>query len=139
MAVIKHGLHGIRLYRIWQGMKNRCRNPNMHNWSHYGGKGVTVCAAWQEFMPFYTWAMANGYSDDLQLDRINGKRNYSPRNCRWATVIEQQQNRTIVKLTPTKAQKIRRDRRNSFVLAKIYNVHPSTIRDIKGKRSWAWL
>lgn len=84
-----------RLFRIWNGMKQRCRDVNAINYKHYGGKGIRVCDEWREnFQTFYDWAMANGYRDDLTIDRIDPKKNYEPSNCRWATMKEQQNNRS---------------------------------------------
>lgn len=76
-------------------MKQRCRDVNAINYKHYGGKGIRVCDEWREnFQTFYDWAMANGYRDDLTIDRIDPKKNYEPSNCRWATMKEQQNNRS---------------------------------------------
>lgn len=80
-----HGQRQTRLYRIWLLMKNRCHNPNANNWEWYGGKGIKVCRKWHKFETFYSWALSNGYKDDLTIDRINGNRNYCPSNCRWVT------------------------------------------------------
>lgn len=76
-------------------MKQRCRDVKAINYKHYGGKGIRVCDEWREnFQAFYDWAMANGYRDDLTIDRIDTKKNYEPSNCRWATMKEQQNNRS---------------------------------------------
>lgn len=90
-----HGKRHTRLYRIWLVMKNRCNNPNDKYYYCYGGKGIKVCDEWAEdFMSFYNWSIANGYSDKLSIDRIDSDKGYQPDNCRWATNKEQQNNKT---------------------------------------------
>lgn len=95
-SLARHGNasdNGTRLYRIWEGMKCRCQNKNHHAFVRYGGRGIKVCDEWQQFEPFRDWALANGYADDLSIDRINNDGNYEPANCRWATPKEQNNNR----------------------------------------------
>jgi hypothetical protein len=95
---LKHGLEGTRLYRIWSGVIQRCTNPNYTYYKNYGGRGITVCEEWKEFVNFKNWAFQNGYEDTLTIDRINVNAGYSSSNCRWATKAEQAQNTTLTKM-----------------------------------------
>ena len=97
LGFLKHGMKGTRLYRIWKAMKTRCYNPNSPYFKYYGGKGITVCDEWRDsFQAFYEWSMANGYSDELTIDRIDSDKGYFPANCRWVTMTIQNQNKKKV-------------------------------------------
>lgn len=82
-----------RLNNIWNSMKRRCYNETDISYKNYGAKGICVCDEWMFFDNFYEWSMNNGYKEELSIDRINGNKNYSPDNCRWATQYEQSNNR----------------------------------------------
>lgn len=93
---VKHQKTGTRLYRIWNGMKSRCSNSTHPGYSHYGGRGITVCDEWKNSSKaFFEWALANGYEDHLTIDRIDVNGNYEPSNCRWVTQRVQCSNKRI--------------------------------------------
>lgn len=89
-----HGKRNTRLYRIWANMKTRCYNQKDPHYKNWGARGIRVCDEWREdFSAFYSWAMSNGYAEDLSIDRIDNDKGYSPENCRWATSEEQKENK----------------------------------------------
>jgi len=90
----KHGQSNTKLYFVWNSMRQRCRNYKTINYKNYGEKGITYCKEWEEFEPFYDWALKNGYREGLSIDRIDVNGNYEPSNCRWVTMKIQQNNRS---------------------------------------------
>lgn len=88
-----HGDTKTRLYTIYTNMKARCSNPNNPNYARYGGKGIEVSNDWNTYEKFKDWALVNGYTEELSIDRIDGKQGYSPPNCRWVSPSHQCINR----------------------------------------------
>ena len=89
----RHGGRNTRLYTIWCGIKDRCTNRNEKWFHNYGGRGITFDPAWVNFVPFRDWALANGYRDDLTIERDNNDGNYEPSNCTWIPKSQQSKNR----------------------------------------------
>lgn len=94
-----HSLSNTRLYTMFCGVKARCYNPNNISYKWYGEKDVRICEEWlQDFKKFYDWSIQNGYDETLPrgaqtLDRKDTNGDYSPDNCRWITIQQQQRNK----------------------------------------------
>lgn len=93
---LKHGDFGTKLYGIWAGMKRRCYNPRTKYYKDYGGRGITVCDEWKnDYSKFKEWALANGYQEGLSIERVDVNKGYSPDNCKFITINEQNSNKRI--------------------------------------------
>lgn len=82
------------MYEIWRGMRKRCNYPKNANYKWYGGKGIKVCSAWDDYKIFHDWALEAGYNENLTIERINRDGDYSPDNCKWITMSEQQRHKS---------------------------------------------
>ena len=90
---ITHGESRTRIYIIWGNMINRTSNKKNKDYKNYGGRGITVCEEWKDYLTFKKWALENGYSDTLTLDRIDNDKGYYPGNCRWTDEETQNNNK----------------------------------------------
>lgn len=99
-----HGMSKTRFYKIWMGILKRCGNANNPGHPNYGGRGITVCDKWIDFIGFKD-DMYEGYEEhvkqygesDTSIERINVNGNYTKDNCTWATRKEQNTNTRQVK------------------------------------------
>ena len=91
---ITHNMTNTRLYRIYKGMIGRFYYPCSQRYNAYGGRGITVCDEWRnDRSKFFKWAMENGYSDNLTIERKDVNGNYCPENCEWIPMSEQYKNK----------------------------------------------
>jgi len=109
----RHGMAGNTTYKSWQHMKERCHKPNTTDYHRYGGRGITVCKRWLESFDNFLQDMGVK-PEGLTIDRIDNDGNYTPENCRWATLRQQANNTRANKhithngITLTQAQWSRR-------------------------------
>lgn len=97
-----HGLTNHKLYWVHHSMNQRCYNPNHPAYKYYGYNHIRVCIRWRRnFKSFYNWAIANGYKEGLEIDRIDNHSNYTPSNCRFVTHSKNICNRSISKNNQT--------------------------------------
>lgn len=84
------------LYKVLDGMKQRCNNKSSKSYRWYGLKGVKVCNEWENsFHSFIQWGITNGYCKGMTIDRIDPNGNYEPNNCRFISMTEQSENKII--------------------------------------------
>ena len=93
LNLAKHGMSHTAIFRLWTGMMARCYSPSAANYASYGARGISVCERWRSFENFY--ADMGEPPAGKSLDRFPDTHgDYEPGNCRWATAIEQQRNKT---------------------------------------------
>lgn len=89
-----HGMSKSPLFAVWRAMVGRCENPNNKSYPYYGGKGISVCKEWHGSSTFFEWALNNGYSHGLTIERIDVGKGYEPDNCKWIPRKQQARNKT---------------------------------------------
>ena len=95
---LTHGESNTRLYKIWSDIKKRCYRKTFWAYDRYGGRGITLCKEWHDYLAFRDWCVNNGYQDNLTIDRIDNDGNYEPNNCHWVDRKTQANNRNNTKL-----------------------------------------
>ena len=130
-----------KLYHCWEGVKQRVLNTNKNNYKNYGGRGITICNEWLEFIPFRDWALSNGYAEGLRINRIFNDGNYEPSNCEWITQKENNRKKGSNKIKNIEMadeirylHKIKKYKRKE--LAKKYKVSIFTINGIIYNNIW---
>lgn len=89
------------IYRVWNTMIRRCTNPKCDMYHNYGGRGIKVCDRWLDknkgFVNFWNDMGPRPVDEKgrpYQIDRINPNGDYCPENCRWASIVDNANNKT---------------------------------------------
>lgn len=128
-----------RLYNVWRKIFDRINNKNSISYKYYGGKGITICKEWLDFKVFKSWALSNGYADDLFIDRIDSNKNYDHFNCRFVTRSTNNRRKSDIKLTLEKANRIRDMRKSGKTyseIAAIFFIDRSMVGLICRNKNW---
>lgn len=95
----RHGKFGSRIHKIWDGMIQRCHNPNCKDYKNWGARGIKVCKRWRDFINFYADmgdVPENGLK--MSLGRIDNNKGYFKKNCEWQTWKQQHRNKRNSKI-----------------------------------------
>ena len=139
-VLTKHGCTNERLYKLWTSMRNRCGNKNEKCYHNYGGRGIKICEEWNDYSNFRDWAVNNGYDENADfgkctIDRIDVNGDYSPNNCRFISLKQQENNRTNNRLltfngeTKTMAEWAKETGINYGTISTRINRHRWTVED----------
>lgn len=130
-ACVTHGMAETRLYHIWCTMKARCYRETAQKYPRYGARGIKMLEEWKnDFQSFYDWSMANGYQENLSIDRIDNDGDYCPSNCRWADARTQANNTSTNVYIEYKGEI-----KTMSQLAREHNIKPSIVSR-RIKRGW---
>jgi hypothetical protein len=135
----KHG-HAVpksRTYTAWQQMWSRCTWPSHASYKNYGGKGIAVCERWKTFEAFLE--DMGECPPGLTLERRDNARGYYKSNCRWATMREQQRNKSTVRLSAVRVAEIfarKAAGERAATIARALGVSRWTVGDALNGRTW---
>lgn len=137
----KHGMKNSSLYTVWESMKTRCYNPKHKYYKNYGARGIGVCEQWKNsFTAFMNWSNENGFQENLELDRIENNKGYSPDNCRYVTHEVNCRNQRTTKLDSKRACEIRElyndYKLSQTIIAELYCVSRSNVQAIVSNKNW---
>lgn len=137
----KKTLGRARLWSSYKDMKRRCLNPEDKSYKRYGARGIGVCPEWiDSFQSFCSWALRNGYRDDLQIDRIDNNADYCPENCRWVTAAENSRNcrNNVLSVETVRAARLAREVLHLPIvqIAKAMGVSSSVLGTAIRYRTW---
>lgn len=95
-----NGFSNHNLYPVYHSMIARCHNIKSDAYYRYGGRGIMVCDRWRGKRGFYNFLndMGERPSREYSIDRKDNNKGYCPENCRWATKIEQENNKSTNRL-----------------------------------------
>jgi hypothetical protein len=105
---VTHGDVGTRLYNCWKGVKDRASGKGT-DYQKMLYANVSMFPEWNDYTVFREWALANGYQDNLTIDRIDNNGDYSPDNCRWATPEQQTRNKRNTVITMELKHELQRE------------------------------
>lgn len=95
-AIKKHGMSKSPEYKTWTGIKYRCYDSKAKCYKYYGGRGISVCKRWRNSFEKFYLDMGKKPSKNHSIERLNCNKNYSPKNCFWATKIVQARNTNAI-------------------------------------------
>lgn len=101
-----HGASKSPEYKTWRSMLGRCHRKTDPGWKNYGGRGISVCERWRRSFQSFLADMGPRPSPAHSIDRINNDRGYGPGNCRWATQLQQQNNRRSTRLAMFRGRRL---------------------------------
>ncbi len=130
-ASSRNGKPPSSLYSCWVSMKNRCESRQYHGYSHYGGRGISICERWRNSFVNFLADVGERPGPEYSLDRIDNDGDYEPGNVRWATARQQRRNsrnRFLSDEEIAKAIKLRQQGKTHKAIGKLLGVNETSIR-----------